>query len=183
MNKRWVTAVLLLLVASSNIASARATTKPVTVRGGFVNDIGASYCNPQKTKLGPGTPPGSVNVSCTGGSLFNGAWTGHTVITLTATIYSNGNIKGTFDEWFYGVYTANNTYGGLLFRGRFSIDGATGGFQATSRILGGTCAFAGSSGNATYNGHSMFGGYIATWAHPGKTSTAPCNPFTAPTLP
>src|SRR2546421_10644689 len=166
--------ILLLMISTTSIASARPKTKPVTVRGGFVNDIGAAYCNPQTTKFGPGTPPRSVTSSCNGGSLYNGGWTGHTIINLTATVFVNGDIRGTFDEWFYGFYTADDSYGGIHWRGRFSIDGATGGFKAASRILGGTCDFAGSSGYVVYNGDEVNGGYVATWAHPGTSSTAPC---------
>lgn len=169
-----------VLAALAFVPAEASTT--VTVRGGYINDA-VGPCNPVTAKTGPGTPPSYATVSCLGGSLYNGALSGHTVINLKATFYTNGNATGTFDEWFYGTYTADRTVGGIHWKGSFSINGATGAFQASAAIVGGTCDFAGSSGSMSYTGHEVNGGYVGTWTRPSTTSRMPCNPLVAPSLP
>lgn len=175
--RRAVAALLFAMLSGTGIASAGTGPHPLTVRGGFVNDIGAAFCNLLTAKPGTGTPPGSVTASCTGGTLYDGGWTGHTITHVAATIHLNGDMAGSFDEWFYGIFTGDESYGGIHWKGTFSIDGATGGFQGASTIVAGTCAFAGSTGHVTYTGDEVNGGYVATWYHRGSASSAPCNPF------
>ena len=152
--------------------------KATTVRGGWINE--PPFCDPRGSEVGPGTPPESVSFSCVAVSPVTGGWTGHNVERVEGTLYSNGDVTGTADAWFYGIYTADKTYGGIHFRGTFSIDGATGAFEEEAQIIGGTCAFAGSSGTISFFGYQLYGGYVAEWFRPANASTEPCNPIVDP---
>ena len=168
---------LLIIALAISAATPGHATRPnqVTVRGGFVNE--PPLCDPTTVMPGPGTPPGSFTASCSGGSPFNGGWTGHDVYQLTGTLYPNGDFEGFSDAWLYAVYTGDGTYGGIHFRGAFSIDGTTGGFEEEARIVGGTCAFKGSTGTISFTGHELYGGYVAKWSHPDNRADPTCNPF------
>ena len=156
---------------------------PITVRGAWFNDVPAFYCYPGTIKPGPGTPPGSVQLSCLGGSAYAGAWTGHTQFTQASTVYQNGDIRGTYDEWFYGIYTADDTTGGIHWHGTYGVDAATNAFFADATIIGGTCGFAGSTGTVSFSGISTNGGYVGSWSHPHSAVDELCDPVMPPTLP
>ena len=154
------------------------TADPIVVRGGWVNDAPCVLLDPASVQPGPGSPPSEVSLTCTGTTTWNGGFAGKTVIIAHATVDAAGNISGTADEWFYGIYTPTNSLGSLAMFHRFSIDGTTGGFLSEMTILGGTCAFEGSTGRATFLGNQYFGGYEITWilsGGPGPTDPT-CSP-------
>jgi hypothetical protein len=136
-------------------------TSATVVRGGYVNDAGFVPAGLPS----PGRVPGSYVVPFTGGSTWNGSFTGHTVISGTATLYETGAVEGTFTETFYGVYVPDQRYGSLTHTGRFSSDEHSL-FWARSRIVGGTCGFASSSGTFAFDGASTNGGYVGRWRQP-----------------
>jgi hypothetical protein len=159
--------------------SAHASNAPVTVNGGFVND---SSCTPTAV---PGGGPDVFTFPCTGGDLYTGGFTGHTVSKVNVSADIEGNLWGTYDEWFVGTYIADGTTGGLHFRGTVAIDGATLGFYAAATIIDGTCGFAGSTGTETADGNAVFGGYTVKWTRP-TPPVAPdptCNPVDPDSLP
>lgn len=153
--------------------------KVTIVRGEYVND-NALIC----TEVRPTSDPIAVQVTCSGpGAYWNGGFTGHTIVKLDATMDNAGNIKGTYDDYFYGAYTGDNTFGELHFKGTFRTEGIQ--FFAEGKIVDGTCGFAGSTGTFTANGNGVFGGYKAEWIRP-KTPVAPdptCNPLDPNSLP
>lgn len=170
--------IIALAAALAGGSTANAATKkpaPIIVRGGWLNDLPCLSVDPQSLRP-RGSPPSSITLSCTGTTLWNGGWTGRTVLKVTATIDARGNITGTADEWFYGVYTPDNSVGGLHWVGRFGVQG--GQFWATARIVGGTCSFAGSRGSGSFDGYQLNGGYTFSWIRPvRKPAPATCNPL------
>lgn len=149
------------------------------VRGEYVND-NALICS----EVRPTSDPIAVQVTCYGGGAYwNGGFTGHTIVKVQATMDADGNLKGTYDDWFYGSYTGDYTVGELHFKGTFRTEGSQ--FFAEAKIVDGTCGFAGSTGTATYYGNGMLGEYKAEWIRP-KTPVAPdptCNPIDPNSLP
>ena len=167
---------IVMMVCFAGVSQAHADGR-VIVRGGWVNDAPCLVVDPNGTSVDPEAL--AMDITCTGTTLWNGGFTGRTVITVQARIDARGNIVGTADEWFYGIYTADNTLGGLHMTHRFSVDGATGGFVSEATLSGGTCGFAGSKGTGTFIGHSLFGGYSWSWKRdPAAANAAPtCNPL------
>lgn len=165
---------LLVTLATLSAADAKQKggTTATTVRGGFINEAGFIPAGEPT----PGPDPGSFVIPFTGGSTWNGSFTGHTVINGVATLYSNGALEGTFTETFYGVYEPDRRTGSLTHSGTFSSDEHSL-FTARSRIVGGTCGFLDSSGSLAFDGASTNGGYIGTWRQP-KGFTAPPEPCT-----
>jgi hypothetical protein len=151
-------------------AGAKAPRKKnfVVVEGGYVNDI--ACVPPMDAGVSPDLD--EVSVTCGVGALWDGAWTGHTSGTLEATMDTEGNIAGSYQEWLYGVYLPDGSFGSIHFTGTFEIDGATSVFHAESVIDGGTCAFEGSRGTFTADGHSVHGGYRAEWYRSPNASSA-----------
>lgn len=168
---------IVMMVCFASLPQAQAGGREIVVRGGWVNDAPCLIVDPNGTSVDPDAP--SMEITCTGTTFWNGGFTGRTVITVQARIDARGNIEGTADEWFYGVYTADNTTGGLHMTHRFSVDGATGGFVSEATLTGGTCGFAGSKGAGTFIGHSTFGGYTWSWKRDPGAATAPptCSPL------
>jgi hypothetical protein len=163
------------LLATGPVHASRAGR--VSVKGGWVNEP-PFYCDPNSVTFGPGSPPSSISAVCVLTSPVDGGWTGFNLDTVDATVYTNGDMGGTADSWFYGTYTKDNSVGGIHFAGSFSIDGATSSFSEESRILGGTCAFAGSSGSISFVGHTLYGGYLADWHRAaGPAPSQPCDPI------
>jgi hypothetical protein len=183
---RLCTTLVVIAIALSSAGAANAKPKapaPITVRGGFVN-LPPTYCNPATITPGPGTPPGSFTGMCAGAGPFDGGWTGIAYDTYRITVDTAGNASGVSDSWLYARYMGDGTYGGLHFKGTFSIDAATGSFQESARIVGGTCAFAGSSGSISFTGQESHGGYVASWSRPSGAAVDGCNPFDpTPALP
>ena len=160
---------------------AHASEETITVRGGFVNDPACAFAT-----VGQTADPTTFALDCRGlNSIYTGGFTGQTTSHLKFTIDVYGNIEGTFDEWFYGRYMGDGTLGELHVRGTFSIDGATSGFVAEADIVDGTCGFVGSTGTATFDGHSLFGGYTFRWTRPTPpvTPDPTCNPVDPDSLP
>lgn len=117
------------------------------------------------------------------GAILTGGFAGLTFATTNAAIDMQGNVSGTFDEWFYGRYVADGTQGGLHYTGTFIITAATAGFVAEGTIVGGTCGFAGSAGTITFVGSAAFGGYTADWVRPAARASSDstiCNPVDQP---
>lgn len=157
--------VLIVVALGATVLGAPAGAKPrlkkgyVLVEGGYVNDLA---CVPP-TDAGVSPDLDEFTFTCGVGALWDGAWTGHTSGTLEATMDTQGNIVGTYQEWLYGVYLPDGSYGSIHFTGTFEVDGQTSVFHAESVIDGGTCAFEGSKGTFTADGHSVHGGYRAEW--------------------
>lgn len=172
--------VALIVVAVLGPGGADAATTNV-VRGGWLNDAPCLLPDPRASSVGPGTPPGSVNVTCSGTTFWNGGFTGRTVLKVVARVDTAGNMSGTADEWFYGVYTPTRTLGGLHLKHQFWVSGASGAFWANASIVGGTCGFAGSTGSGTFDGYQLNGGYKLTWTLPAPPGApAACNPIVLP---
>ena len=165
-------AVLLVGLTPTQFAHASVT---ITVRGGWVSDAANAYCDPTTVKVGPGTPPSYVVTQCIGGQAVDGSFMGHSIVNTTETLYTNGAISGSFDEWIYGVYWGDLSQGGLHVRGTFNVSATDGGFVATGTIVGGTCDFAGSSGTLNSTGYVANGGYSGSWTLP-----APLHGLTVP---
>lgn len=168
---------LLFVVAFAGVTQGGAAATQLVVRGGWVNDAPCLVVDPNRASVDP--EGSTVEATCTGTTFWNGGFTGRTVITVQFRVDARGSIEGTADEWFYGVFTADNTVGGLHMTHRFSVDGATGGFVSEATLTGGTCGFAGSKGTGTFIGHSLFGGYTWSWKRDPRASTASptCNPL------
>jgi hypothetical protein len=153
-------------------ATAKAPHKKnfVVVEGGYVNDVSCIPSGPPDV-----SPEGdALSGSCRVSSLWDGAWTGRTLGTLTYTVDLQGNISGTYEETLYAVYLPDGSSGSIHFTGTFSVDGATSVFHADAVIDGGTCAFEGSKGTFTADGHSLHGGYRAEWYRsPTASATDP----------
>jgi hypothetical protein len=151
----------LALVCAAVPAGAKTvkTTKTVVV-GGYVNDI-ACIPNAAPTVVGE-----EIFLSCLGGSIWDGAWTGHTQFELHTSYDLEGNAVGHYRETLHGVYLPDGSAGSITFEGTIWIDGPSTQFYATSKIVGGTCAFAGSSGTATASGQEVNGSYRAEWYRP-----------------
>jgi hypothetical protein len=145
----------------------------VTVRGGYVND---NACEP--IAVAPTDDPTVIRVECLGGSIWNGAFTGHTVIHLRATIAASGAMAGEYDEMLIGTYLGDNSHGALHTKGTFTIN-EIGEFAASASITGGSCDWAGSSGSMTYTGYQLNGGYVGEWVRPAvpPASDPTCNPI------
>jgi hypothetical protein len=168
---------LLMVLCFAGVTEVRAEGPKLVVRGGWINDAPCLVVDPNRTSVDPEGP--TMEVTCTGTTFWNGGFTGRTVITVQAHVDASGNIVGTADEWFYGMYIPDHTIGGLHMTHRFSVDGATSSFISEATLTGGTCAFAGSRGTGTFIGHSTFGGYTWSWRRDPAAAAAPatCNPL------
>lgn len=184
--RRSSIAILLLSACLSGVgafstANAEGLQEATTVRGGWVNDTACPF-----GQLGPTSDPTTFAIDCRGASsIFTGGFTGHTLTHITGTIDVHGNVKGSFDEWFYGRYMGDGTQGELHYQGTVNIDGGTGEFFAEARIVDGTCGFVGSKGSFAFDGNPLIGGYTAKWIRPA-TPVAPdatCNPVDPDSLP
>jgi hypothetical protein len=142
---------LLLLHGPAATASPNATP---TVYGGWVGElpclITAAAPNP--------AAPTVVPLTCRSGTTWDGAWTGHThyVITTTADL-ATGDSSGTIDETFVGVDTATSSPGTLHLTGTVTTHGADNTLVVTEQIVGGTGAFASTTGNAVFEGTQLSG--------------------------
>lgn len=156
---------------------AHASSKEVVVRGGWLNDAPCLVVDPNGTSVDP--EGSTMEITCTGTTFWNGGFTGRTVLTVQAHIDANGNVIGTADEWFYGMYLPDKTVGGLHMTHRFSVDGTTRSFYSEAILIGGTCGFAGSRGTGIFIGYQEFGGYTLSWERDPASATAPatCNPL------
>ncbi len=154
-------------------AKSRAKTTTTTVRGGYVNDVA---CVPRSA--GTTDDPDVVALECDGSSLWNGDFTGRTVIHLVATLDTAGRMAGTYEEMFVGAYSGDHSHGALHTKGTFSIDENMQ-FTARATITSGTCDWAGSSGRMAYDGFSENGGYVGQWKRPvvRPPSDPTCNPI------
>jgi hypothetical protein len=149
-------------------------TRTSVVRGGWVNEAG---CIP----VGAGTTedPDVISLTCSGGSIWDGELTGHTVVHVDATLTTSGAMHGTYEEFFVGTYLGDDSHGGLRTRGTVDVfeDGA---FTARAAIVEGTCDWLGSTGSMAYDGFAVNGGYVGEWTRPvGPPASDPaCNPVT-----
>ncbi len=155
-----------LQVGGASTAATARSSAHVRVVGGYVNH--AHVCNGQST-----SDPNVVQFECTGGALWNGGFTGQTRARLTATMdLTTFDVAGTYEDLFIGRHVSDGSDGTMLFRGTFTIDGATKAFEAHARIVEGTCAFAGSTGFADYAGNLVDGGYVVKWIRPKKRAAS-----------
>ena len=182
--KRFSLPALLAIAVLGCVPSANAAVT-ITVRGGWVNDAPAVFCNPSNATVGPGVPPSAVTLRCLAGALFDGSFMGHSIATTVQTARTSLSVTGTIDAWLYGMYWVDGSVGGLHYKGSYSISSADGSFTATTTIVGGTCDFAGSTGTLNFSGYTLNGGYSGSWILPvapnGYTPGSPC--VTAPTIP
>ncbi|MDP9183149.1 MAG: DUF3224 domain-containing protein [Actinomycetota bacterium] len=165
---------VLALAATITAPAVQAAQRETTqVRGGWVNDI--SFI---PTSATPTSDPEVFKVDFTGGSLWDGDFTGRTVVHGTALMnITTGALTGTYTETFYGTYVPDGRTGSFTTRGTAtSTEHLT--FFARARIVSGTCGFAGSTGQLAYDGLSVHGGYVGRWAHPRTPpSSEPCLPM------
>jgi hypothetical protein len=150
----------LMWPSPAEAAPGRTTT---TVGGGWIALVS---CAP--TSFDPTTG----KLTCIGSSAWDGAWTGVTHYTASAVLnLATGDIRGTIDEVFTGVYTVNDAMGTLSFHETFHIDGATNALQLTATIIGssGDPTFQCSQGRVTFDGFVPIvtgaGGYEGKWTH------------------
>ena len=167
-------------------AGAWAKPKPATttteVRGGWVNEAGFV-----PTELAPTSDPDVYTATFSGGSVWNGDFTGHTAIHGVAAMnVMTGDMEGDYTETFYGTYYPDAQsaprYGSLTTKGHFHVTSNLE-FITRAKIVSGTCGFAGSSGTMAYDGFSTNGGYVGSWTRPsGAASLDPtCTPAPPPT--
>jgi hypothetical protein len=161
-----------MLDAAATAPSPPAPSAPAVVaRGGYVNDL---PCIP----LGAGTgADGSVDLVCSGGSIWDGDFLGRTVIYMRQTIDSASHVTGTYEEFFVGTYAGDQSRGGIHTKGYFVVDEKNS-FYARAEIVGATCDWAGSSGSMVADGFVVNGGYVVTWNRPpaSAASDPACNP-------
>ena len=149
------------------------TTKVV---GSWVNEAG---CVP--IGLAPTNDAQTFDITCSGGSIWTGDFTGHTVVHLEGTVATSGAMSGTYTETFYGTYVPDQRIGSLTTQGTVTV-GTAGEFSARAAIVSGTCGFAGSSGSMAYDGFALYGGSVGSWTHPaGPAPSGPCTPAAPPT--
>jgi len=160
-------------------AKAKHNPPPITIRGGFINDLN---CVP--TALGTTADPQVYTVDCTASSAWTGDLTGREFVHFHATVTTSGRVDGTWEGVFVGTYAGDNSYGGLRTVGSFSVD-ENNQFLGSATISG-TCAWAGSTGSMSFSGLSVIaeprvngGGYEGTWQRPAVAPAADptCNPF------
>ena len=163
MRRRIVMCVIVLVVAGTP-ATASASHK-IAVRGGWIGAVPCAFTSYTPSADAPTTG----TFDCTSGTLWDGGWTGQTVYTVHGKInFLTGDSSGTLSETFYGVYTGDQSSGTLTFVEKYRLDGATNGLHIDLKITGGTGDWAGSRGNATFDGTQFLGiaghgGYVATW--------------------
>ena len=141
-------------------ATGRTTT---TVAGGWTSLINCAF-----TAFDPATG----KFACTGSTLWDGAWTGITHYTASGVFnLTTGDVRGSIDEVFTGVYTTDHSMGTLTFHESFTIDGATNAILITANITGssGDATFGCSKGRVTFDGIDTpatgLGGYEGKWVH------------------
>ncbi|MGQ0434927.1 MAG: hypothetical protein ACT452_21265 [Microthrixaceae bacterium] len=184
MNKRSIvmTAAVIVagLVAGIGPAQAKNTRHsatdvppPITVRGGYINDLS---CVP--TDVGPLGVAQEYDVECTATTLWNGDFTGRTVAHIHRTVAASGRMSGTYEEMFVGTYAGDKSYGGLLTKGYLEVD-ENAQFFARAEIVSGTCAWAGSTGSMSFDGFGVNGGYVGQWNRPAVTPAVDptCDPL------
>lgn len=178
MSKRSIamTAALLVVSLLAGIAPAQAkkhTSPPITVQGGYINDLS---CVP--TGVSPTDVAEEYQVECTASTLLNGDFTGRTFSHLHGTVATSGRMSGTYEETFVGTYAGDHSYGGLLMTGYFEVDENTQ-FFARAEIVNGTCAWVGSTGLFNGDGFGINGGYVGQWNRPAVRPAADptCNPL------
>ena len=153
-----------LLVAPA----AAAEPKAEEVRGGW---FGALPC-PFTSVSPPASSSTVVPFECVSGSMWDGAWAGQTAYRLVGTMdLVSGDIHATLDETLVGMVSATRRPGLLHLAGTVDVDGATDTLVVWERIIGGSGAFAGSSGTVVFDGFQAaavvgHGGYHGTWTHP-----------------
>ncbi|MBK5305124.1 MAG: hypothetical protein JJD92_00395 [Frankiaceae bacterium] len=187
---RRTAALRVLLTAALGISvidgsGAWAKPKPATttseVRGGWVNEAGFVPSDVKET-----SDPNVFTVTFTGGSIWNGAFTGHTVVHGVATIATSGAMDGDYTEIFYGTYYPDlesaPRIGSLTTKGHVHVTSDLE-FTARAKIVSGTCGFAGSTGSMSYDGMAVNGGYVGRWTRPaGAAAVDPtCAPAPPPT--
>src|SRR5207248_1428345 len=69
------------------------------VRGMWTGDLECAPTDVKETDT-----PGTYKVSCVAGTGYEGAFTGHSVITLTGTIDGDLNTEAAYDETIYATY-------------------------------------------------------------------------------
>jgi hypothetical protein len=137
----------------------------VNVRGGWIGELPCLF-----TALAPGgSKPTVVSFTCTSGTTWDGTWTGHTHYVVRATLdLVTGSGTGTIDETLVGIVTAGASPGTMHLLGTLNVDGATNTVEVDETIVGGTGAFAGSTGQVVFEGLQLSGvigsgGYHGTW--------------------
>jgi hypothetical protein len=161
-----VAAALVAGVATGSIAWAK--PKPATatseVRGGWANEAGAVISD-----LKPTGDPNVFAVTFTGGSVYDGGFTGHTVVHGDGTIATSGEMDADYAETFYGTYSPDlesaPRTGSFTMKGHLHITSDLQ-FTARAKIVSGTCGFAGSTGSMAYSGMAVNGGYVGSWSRP-----------------
>lgn len=154
------------LLGTAMTTPASAGSRAITVRGGFVNDI---TCVPAAADVE------DSQIECWAGSTWDGGWTGHTILHIVATFDTMGRFAGRYEEWLIGTFAGDNSYGGLHTKGRFAIDEHNE-FEARGKIVGGSCAFAGSKGTFSADGNSVHGGYVGKWVRKATAAEPGCVP-------
>lgn len=176
--KRSLLVVAMCLSAAFATPSLAAPKSVSTfVNGGWVNETGIVF-----TGLTPTADPTVYSFTFSGGSIWDGDFTGHTVVQGAGFVnVLTGAFRGTYTETLYGTYLPDHRTGSLTTVGSVSTT-PTLGFTAVARIVSGTCGFAGSKGRMRYDGTIVHGGYVGSWVHPRTTPAADpsCTPAPPP---
>ena len=157
-------AVLLMLVLA---APAAAEASRERVVGNYINDLTA--CLEGAVAPAPPAPPATLSFSCTGGSVYFGALTGHTHILFDGTYdAASGEVYLTFDEWLFARHLGDGTEGALHYRGEVHANVLTQEFTGEARVVDGACGFDGSRGKWSFDGTFVAGSYVLEWVRPGR---------------
>jgi hypothetical protein len=164
MVKRSIAVGILLGLFGAPAPGYAMTSGQETVSGSWLNAVPCvltSYANE------------TGNFTCTGSSVWFGAWEGVTAFELKAVMdRSTGNVHGTITETFAGSTGAEHALGTLSLTEVLDFDGRTGAVQIEADITGGAGdpTFRCSSGHVSYDGWAApvamgFGGWRGTWKH------------------
>ena len=145
-----------------------AEVESTEVVGGWVGELPCPF-----TSAKPSAATQTVVAfDCASGTIWDGSWVGHTLYKATGTVeLLTGDLHGTLDETLVGAPAGSGATGTLHLTGTVDIDGRTSTAVVRERIVGGTGAFEGSSGDVVFEGTQLgpvtgHGGYHGTWRHP-----------------
>jgi hypothetical protein len=156
---------LIATLLMPSAGAAEFTTQ--TVIGGWIGELPCPF-----TSAAPSADNQSaVPFECVSGTTWDGAWVGHTVYRAVGTVdLVSGDFHATLDETLTGLVAATRQAGTLHLLGTVDVVGATGECVVHERMVGGTGAFAGSTGTVEFDGNQVavalgHGGYHGTWSH------------------
>ena len=142
-----------------------AVVKTEDLVGGWVGDL---PCPLRSAELSAGNPM-TVRFECVSGTTWDGDWVDYTVYRAVGVLdVVSGDSRTALDEALTGLLAATRAVGTPHRVGTVEVVAATGAVIERERMVGGTGAFAGSSGTVMSVGNQVGpvsgrGGYQGTW--------------------